>query len=116
MDDRVTDYKEKKIVVIRRRGQFNKGQLPDGTWVERPDKLYVPEWGRFVPTAPYDEHFLYEVPPKYRGAAIRCTCGSFGVVAGYSAYKDDASQQGLLVVCYAHANTGRHLDGGSRWI
>ena len=110
------NYKEKKITLIRHRGQLNKGQLPDKTWVERQEKIFVPEWGRFVPTAPYSEHFLYEVPPKYHGAAYRCSCGSFGVISGYSSYKDDASQQGLLIVCHAHATTGIHLSGGSRWI
>jgi hypothetical protein len=102
--------------IIRHRGQVNRGQLPDGRWVYRTEKIYIPEWNRFIPTAPYEEHFLYELPVQDKGPSVRCSCGSFGVIAGYSAYKDHASQQGLLYVCYQHSNFGVHLKGGTKWI
>jgi hypothetical protein len=102
--------------VIRHRGQPNRLQLPDGTWVYKEDKVFVPEWGRFIPCPPYSDEFIYTLPKKYPGSAIMCSCGSFAVVSGYSAYKDDASQQGLLVVCHLHATTGRHSNTGARWV
>jgi hypothetical protein len=71
---------------------------------------------RFIPAAPYDDHFLYELPEQYLGSSVRCSCGSMAVIAGYSAYEDMASAQGLIYVCYQHANFGVHLTGGSTWI
>ena len=102
--------------IIRHRGQVNRGQLPDGRWVQREEKIWIPEWGRFIPTAPYSEHFIFTVPEQYKGSAMICSCGSPAVVSGYSAYKDAASQQGLLVVCLSHSNTGLHMTGGIKWV
>jgi len=112
----VTDYKGKLVPVIRYRGTPNKGQLPDGTWVYKQDRFYIREWNRHVRAAPYDNHFLYEMPSRYKGPAFRCSCGSFAVIAGYSSYATAASEQGLLVVCYWHATFGTHVTGESRWI
>ena len=111
-----TEKKPSPFQIIRHRGQVDKGQLPDKRWVHRAEKVFIPEWGRFINTAPYSEHFLYEMPEGEIGNTVRCSCGSIAVIAGYSSYKDDASQQGLLYVCNNHANMGVHLDGGSRWI
>jgi hypothetical protein len=102
--------------IVRHRGMQDRAQLPDGTWVEKQDKIWFDMVSGFVPVAPYDDHFLYELPVKYKGASVRCTCGSFAVVAGYSAYKGDASQQGLLYVCYQHSNFGTHLGGNAKWV
>lgn len=110
------DKKPNSFQIIRHRGIQNKAQLPDGRWVQRSEKIFVPEMGRFIPVAPYDDHFLFELPAKDVGPSVRCTCGSFGVIAGYSAYKDDASQQGLLYVCFQHSNFGVHATGGVRWV
>lgn len=103
--------------IIRHRGMPNKAQLPNGTWVERQDKIYVEEWNRFIPVAPYDDHFLYKVyDVRDKGSDVRCTCGSIAVISGYSSYKDDASQQGLLYICHLHASTGKHATGGAKWV
>jgi len=108
--------KETPYQIIRHRGKPTEGYLPDGTKVYAQDKIYFIEVSRFVPVAPYDEHFIYEVTDvTNKGARWRCTCGSSAVCAGYSGYKDAASQQGLLFVCLQHANTGLHF-GGSKWI
>jgi hypothetical protein len=102
--------------IIRHRGIQNRGQLADRTWVYGQDKFFIQEWGRFVPVAPYDDHFIYEVTNvKDKGSSFRCSCGSVAVISGYSAYLNDASQQGLLILCHVHASTGVHL-GGSKWI
>jgi hypothetical protein len=108
--------KDTPFTIIRHRGQPTRAQLPDGKWIERQDQLFVPEWGRFIPCVQYDDHFVYEVPPKYIGASFRCTCGAIAVVSGYSAYRDNASQQGLLLLCLNHSTFGVHATGGERWI
>ena len=102
--------------IIRHYGKHNEGTLPDGTKVYGKSKIFFDEVNRFVPVAPYSEHFVYEVTNQRNlGARWRCSCGSPAVCAGYSGYKDNASQQGLLIVCLEHANTGLHF-GGSQWI
>ena len=101
--------------IIRRAGEVNKAQLPDGTWVERSEKLFVPELGGFLPCASYDNHFIYEIPKKvahlYPGSWYMCTCGSMAVYAGLSGYVHDASPQGKMFLCFRHSNTGKHADG-----
>ena len=112
----MTTNKPNFFQIIRRRGQVDRGQLPDGRAIYRAEKIYIPEWNRFIPTASYDNHFLYEMPSNSDiGPTVRCSCGGVGVVAGYSAYKDAASQQGLLYVCSNHSNFGTHL-GDSKWV
>lgn len=101
--------------IIRHRGQLNEGVLPDGTKVYRKDKLYVPEWGGFIPCAPYDEHFIFEVPSKFKVSSYMCTCGSIAVTSGPSGYVLDASPQGKMFICYFHSLYGHHSDG-SKWI
>lgn len=102
--------------IIRHYGQHNRGTLPDGTKVYGQSKIWFDEVNRYVLVAPYDEHFIYVVDRvSNKGATWRCSCGSPAVCAGYSGYKDSASQQGLLIVCLEHANTGLHL-GGSKWL
>lgn len=106
--------------IIRHRGVLNKAQLPDGTWVERMDKIFIPEVGRFIPCAAYDDHFIYEIPQKlakmYPGPSYKCTCGAAAGWTGPSGYILDASAQGLMFVCLIHAQTGLHATGGARWI
>lgn len=103
--------------IIRRRGLPKEGMLPNRTKVYAQDKFFFEEIGKFIPAAPYDDHFLFEVNDvRIVGPRFRCSCGSFAVVAGYSSYKQDASEQGLLFVCHQHATTGQHATGGSRWI
>jgi hypothetical protein len=85
-----------------------------GAKVYRQEKLFVKEMERFIGCAPYDNHFIFENPDKQKGtSAFLCTCGGHAVAAGYESYKDDASMQGLMFVCYTHATTGKHLDGSS---
>lgn len=114
--EKASEKYNKGIVVIRHYGTPDKAQLPDGTWVERQDKLWIPEWGRFITCAPYDDHFLFQVPVKYKGSSIQCSCGSISVISGLSGYVLDASAQGLLALCWHHATYGYHATGGSRWI
>jgi len=103
--------------IVRYHGQRNKAFVEEiGLTVYRADKILVPEYGRFIPCAQYDEHFIFEVPPKYKDIpSFMCTCGSVAVIAGMSSYQHDASPQGLMFVCLNHATYGVHV-GGSRWI
>lgn len=108
---------KKNFSIIRHRGQQNKAQLEDGTWVERQEFVLVPEYGGFVRCADYLEHFIYENPnTKQKGSAYLCTCGSMAVLTGPGGYVLDASPQGKMMVCYVHATTGLHTTGGTKWI
>lgn len=106
--------------IIRIRGTPNKAKLPDGTDIERREMLFVPELNGFVMCAPYSDHFIYEIPKKvaykYPGSSYMCTCGSPAVYTGPSGYVLDASPQGKLFVCQFHATTGKHANGGVRWV
>jgi hypothetical protein len=106
--------------VIRHRGQPTKLQLPDGTWVYKQDKFWIPEWGGFVNACSYDDHFLYEIPARlaklYPGSPYRCSCGGAVIFSGPSGYVWGASPQGRLALCMVHSNTGLHATGGSRWV
>lgn len=122
-------FEAPKFEIIRRRGMPKYAYLPDGTRVERsttPDgaeAIFVPELRGFVRCASYDDHFIYAIPDKLartyewaRGASFRCTCGSFAVWAGLSAYEGEASPQGKMLLCHHHATYGEHATGGSRWV
>ena len=111
---------KKTFTIIRYRGQPSKLQLPDGTWVYKEDKFFIPEYKTFVPVAPYDDHFIYQIPEhlasKYPGSIYRCSCGAAGIISGVSGYVLDASAQGLMMLCMVSAQTGVHSNGGTRWI
>lgn len=124
-----TDFSKPSFEIIRRRGSPMYAYLPDGTRVERSvmpggvEAIFIPEMRGFVRVASYDDHFIYQVPDRLalryawaRGPSLRCTCGSYAVWAGLSAYEGEASPQGKLLVCYMHATTGLHATGGSRWV
>ncbi len=103
--------------IIRFHGQPNKAKTAFGLEVYRQEKLWSPEHNRFVSCAPYSDHFIFEVPAKYKDTiAFQCTCGSFAVVTGLSGYEHDASPQGLMWVCYNHASFGVHAYGSAKWI
>ena len=103
--------------IIRFHGQPNKAKTAFGLEVYRQDKLWSPIHQRFIPCAPYSDHFIFEVPAKYKNMpAFQCTCGSAAIVAGMSGYKNDASPQGLMWVCMLHSHHGIHATGGTKWI
>jgi len=110
MEDAVHNFN-----IIRKAGVPNKGQLPNGVWVYGQDKFYIDTYNAMIPVAPYSDHFIYELPSQYKGSKYRCSCGSPAVVVSYTGYVGDASPQGKLMVCMAHATDGKHI-GGSIWI
>jgi len=85
----------------------------EGQTFVREEKLWVEALKGFVHCAPYDEHFVYYTD-KQQSSAFMCTCGSVAVAANVNG--DDYKNQGLLLVCLLHAQTGLHQTGGARWI
>lgn len=97
--------------IVRNVGDLNK-VVADGITYTRQQQIHIPDMGTFA-CAPYDNHFVYRDRTNRIGWKLFCTCGGAAVVAGYEAYKKDASAQGQMILCLQHANTGRHADGSS---
>src|ERR1035437_1332105 len=93
-----------KFSIIRFLGDRQHGITDQNKKVQRLEKLFVPEYGHYIPCAPYQTHFIFE--EKRRGyCAYQCSCSSAAVVVGHQQYKDDmsATPTGELFVCLAHA-------------
>ena len=108
----------KTIHVIRHRGDPKTAETLDGYKVERKEKIFVrmENWNVFIPTAPYDDHFIYETPydPK-KGIGVdkpsfMCTCGSAAVIT-----PGIPGGFGNMLVCMHHATYGLHVTGGTQW-
>lgn len=106
------------FAVIKHRGTQNNAETLDGHQVKREDRLllrtYANEFPSGILCAPYDNHFIYLDPMAYKIKgrwSTMCTCGSPAVIVGYDAYKSKASDQGTMLVCLIHTQTGRHGDG-----
>lgn len=101
-----------KFSIIRFTGDRQHGITDQNRKVERVEKLFVPEYGHYVPCAPYITHFIFE--EKRKGfCSYQCSCGGPAVIIGHQAYKDDmaATPTGELFVCFLHAQYGSHKDG-----
>ena len=80
-------------------GQVKRATLENGTIVNRPEAIFVAEYGAFVKCASYDDHFIFENPDKSEGSsAYLCTCGNVAVIA-------PPGPTGLFV-CLFDLNTG----------
>lgn len=97
---------KKTVTVIRHRGSPNQATTLHGERVERKAMLWIPDQLAFVPTAPYDDHFIYWTD-HIGQSALMCTCGSPAVV------KTDPP---VMAVCLFHATEGVHATGGTRWV
>lgn len=109
-----TDFKDLSFSIVHHRGSPNEATTLSGDKVFRTEKIFFLEMARFVACAPYDNHFVYDNPSKKSGMwTPMCTCGSPAVIVGYNAYKQDASpsENGEMIVCLSHAQTGKHADG-----
>lgn len=106
--------------VVRVIGDAKQATLVDGTVVHRKEEIYVDGFG-LVKCAPYELHFIYELPKGIKGWGLMCTCGSIAGVVGYGAYSQLASptSTGQMLVCVRHTtlknNTGigQHADGST---
>ena len=97
--------------IIHHRGDLNSVTF-EGKKFSRVKSIFMRDYG-FVPCAPYDDHFLL-YDPSHLGWTTFCTCGAPAVIVGYDAYKQDASPEGLLMVCLQHAQTGKHMPVNKR--
>lgn len=87
--------------IIKHRGELNEVTLQNGDTVRRVKEMYIPEWDRFVPCAPYEEHFIY-THNIVQMPSMLCTCGSPGVIT--NPYEPERN----LIVCLVHATDGAH--------
>jgi len=102
--------------IIKHYNSPNEAVTLDGITVQREEKLFIPEYGRFVMCAPYDNHFIYEDKSgKPNRWLYMCTCGYGAGIVGSKDYEKDASptDTGELFVCLAHAQNGVHADGST---
>ena len=102
-----------KVTLVKRNGEEFTVYKPD-------DKgIFVPEWGIFVKCAPYDVHFIFEVPKDLPGWTHMCSCGSPAVAVSGDDYGHLGSPEGMMFVCKSHLDTsletgkGLHADGAS---
>lgn len=78
----MTDEKPNPFNIIQHRGEPNKAEF-EGVIVTRQKELYADEWG-LIPCAPYDNHFIFEIPDSRIRPGMWehfCTCGSHAVIA-----------------------------------
>jgi hypothetical protein len=90
--------------IIKHRGDPQKAEF-EGVAISREEKLFVPEWNAFVTCAPYDNHFIFEIPVSRKKAGMSdymCTCGAAGVVA------KPEGEKTRMFVCLFHATYGYH--------
>jgi hypothetical protein len=111
------------FTILKHRGDLDHAETVEGKKVHRQEKIWFYDHG-WVRCAPYDNHFIYDDPMA--GKIIgrwtpMCTCGSPAVIVGYNVYKDQASPStkkestvpGEMLVCFNHAQFGKHSDGSS---
>ena len=85
--------------ITKNHGTPKKVVLENGTVVERPEFIFVPEYMAMIPVAPYHDHFIFENPDTREGmSAYLCTCGNVAVIA-------PPSPTGMFV-CLFGLNTG----------
>lgn len=122
----MTDPAVHSFSIIKRYLSPNSAVTGEGHTVTRQDRVFLRDpagWVRWVACPGYDNHFIYKDPEFEMGTvgkcATMCTCGSMAVIVGYNAYRKDASPAldsstpGELLVCFTHAQTGKHADGSS---
>jgi len=101
--------------IIRAHNTPNKVTLIDGTEIYRDpsEKIFVPEYGTFIKCAPYDNHFIFEVPMRIKGPSWLCSCGSPAYMVGMKAYSHLSSRKNAMIVCHHHTTLNKHADGSS---
>lgn len=115
----MSDYIKPRFNIIRSRNNLNLAETVNGKRVQRQEKIWMPEYGRYVMSAPYDNHFTF-VDNSNLGWTLFCTCGSPAGIVGFRAYEQNASptsgegiMPGELLVCIHHTQFNKHLDGSS---
>jgi len=101
--------------VISAHNTPDKVTLMDGTVIYRDpsEKIFVPEYGTFIPYPHYGNHFIFEVPRRIKTVSHMCSCGSPAVIVGAKAYAHLGSSQDALFVCQHHTTYNKHADGST---
>lgn len=89
-------------------GDAKKTTTLKGKKVGRQEKIFVLEFGKFVPCTPYDNHFIYETDEPNQSTYM-CTCGSPAVFV-------PPAGESQTLVCLFHATNGNHTTGEKRWV
>lgn len=107
-------------MIVRSVGDAKTAKMFDDKVIERVDSIFVDGYG-LVKCAPYELHFIFELPKEFQGWGLYCTCGSIAGVVGFSAYSKLAAPTvmggGHMLVCLHHTSTknnvglGEHGDG-----
>ncbi|KYK25797.1 hypothetical protein AYK26_07645 [Euryarchaeota archaeon SM23-78] len=113
------DKKYQVFNIIKHYGEPTEGTLPDGRKVHREKSFVVWRYSLeekqeipfMIPTAPYDNHFIYRVPSDVLGPSFCCSCGSFAITVGSKDYAHLGSPKGEMFVCHHHTTFGKHADG-----
>lgn len=109
MDEK--NFKDFRFQIIKHYNDPDHAQLPTGEWVQREERVFIKELGGFVVCAPYDNHFVYLLPPRKDTWFAFCTCGSPAVLIGSNSYAHLGSADGMMLVCHMHTMTNKHADG-----
>ena len=99
--------------VIRNIGDPKNTITVDGEMVHRENMIYLKSYNQWFPVLNTSMHFCYKDPVIRTGrSSVMCTCGSFGAVFGYEAYKGMNSFIGNEVVaCNNLMQYKAHADG-----
>ena len=100
----MSEDKLNPLNIIHHRGEPQEAEF-EGVPITRQDRLFVTEWGALVSCAPYDNHFIFEVPRSRLRPGMSeymCTCGAAAVVA------KPESEVTRMFVCLFHATYGHH--------
>lgn len=100
----MSDENPNPFTLIKHRGEPNRATF-EGVTVTRQEKLFIQEWGGLVRCAPYDNHFIFEVPQTRKKMGMSeylCTCGSAAIVA----HPEDTKRR--MFVCHFEALNGYH--------
>lgn len=100
------------VQVIRNTGDPNHAKTLDGIPVERQEVIWLPSHRAFLPVLQTSMHFCFRDGSHARGSTLFCTCGSFGIVVGYEAYRGLNKYIGNEVIaCHHYIQFGVHADG-----
>lgn len=92
--------------IVKNAGQVNTAQF-EGVTVNRQEHIAVIDerLGGLIPCAPYDDHFVFEIPKsraRQGQSPYMCTCGSAAVIA------NPTDVRGRMFICLLHGRHGHH--------
>jgi hypothetical protein len=98
--------------IIRSRNDPYRAITLNGREVRREKEIYLPSHRQSFPVLQTSMHFCFRDASQPRGSTLFCTCGSFGEIVGYRAYKHlNAYIGNEVIVCHSYIQTNQHADG-----